>query len=340
MDKKAQARRIILIIISMGVFAFILFHVISVAYLYYIWKPIDSHDNTQHVFTITRGESITSVGEKLTSEGLIRNKYIFSLYIRQKNLDAKIKSGRFILQKNFSLEKIVSLLTNTSLDNSSITIIEGWTIADIDRKMTEMKLIKKGEFIQCAKNCDYKNYPFLNNISNIEGFLFPDTYFIEPKTFTSQDFIHKMFDNFQEKLKKIEKKGAISTKYSLYEKIIMASILEKEVRTNQDKSIVAGILWKRLENNWTLGADATLLYFTQKNTITSADLELNSSYNTRKYQGLPPTPISNPGLKSITAAFFPKESPYWFYLTKLDTGEVVYAVTNEEHNMNKKKYLH
>ncbi|MBI2463944.1 endolytic transglycosylase MltG [Candidatus Peregrinibacteria bacterium] len=344
MRKNYQTQRVILIIVSLGMFAFMVFQGISAGYLYYIQKPVDSQDSNQHIITITRGETIDSVGKKLKSEGLIRNTYIFYIYIRQKNLDEKVRSGRFILQKNFSLEKIVSLLTNASLAENSISIIEGWTIFDIDKKLTELKLIKTGEFIEYAQNYNAKNhnlkdYPFLNNIPSIEGFIFPDTYFIDPKTFTLQGFIRQTLDNFQKKLKKVEEKGNISTKHSFYENIIMASILEKEVRTNADRAIVAGILWKRLENNWTLGADATLLYATKKNTITSADLDIDSPYNTRKYRGLPPTPISNPGLESIISAFSPEKSPYWFYLTKPDTGEVVYAITNEEQNLNKQKYL-
>ncbi len=145
-----------------------------------------------------------------------------------------------------------------------------------------------------------------------------------------------MLNNFKNKLStELTKKH----QRPLHDYIIMASIIEKEVRSKKDKKIVSGILWKRIKNNWTLGADATLLYKKDNNIITYKDLQTDSKYNTRKNLGLPPTPISNPGLDSILSAIYPEESPYFFYLTTLDTGKVIYAKTNEEHNLNKQKYL-
>jgi UPF0755 protein len=119
----------------------------------------------------------------------------------------------------------------------------------------------------------------------------------------------------------------------------MASMVEKEVRTAKDLPIVAGILWKRLDSNWFIGADASLLYLKDDRSIDFKDLQQDSPYNLRNHQGLPPGPIDNPGLKSIMAAMYPEESPYYYYLTKPGTGEVVYAITNDEHNANKAKYL-
>ena len=103
--------------------------------------------------------------------------------------------------------------------------------------------------------------------------------------------------------------------------------------------MVADILWRRVDNGWMLGVDATLLYEKDNLKITSRDLEDDSPYNTRKHKGLPPTPIANPGLASIEAALYPKSNRYWFYLTKPESGEAVYAYSNEEHNENRARYL-
>jgi UPF0755 protein len=119
----------------------------------------------------------------------------------------------------------------------------------------------------------------------------------------------------------------------------MASIIEREVLSLKDKKIVSGLLWKRYSSGWLIDADAALLYLKNDNIITRADLDSDSPYNIRKFKGLPPTPIANPGLASIEAALNPTDSAYWFYLTTLDTGEVIYARTNDEHNQNKFKYL-
>ena len=103
--------------------------------------------------------------------------------------------------------------------------------------------------------------------------------------------------------------------------------------------MVAGLLWKRLENNWLLGADITSIYIKDDRNITASDLESDSPYNTRKNLGLPPGPVSNPSIEAINATLNPIETPYWFYLTTLDTGEVIYSETNDEHNLNRARYL-
>ena len=144
-----------------------------------------------------------------------------------------------------------------------------------------------------------------------------------------------MLDNFKTKAWPVIK----TSNRPVYEVVNMASIVEKEVKTEKDLPIVAGILFKRLDENWFIGADATLLYLKNDRTITNADLSANSPYNTRNHLGLPPGPIGNPGLATLKAAAFPEASPYYYYLTKPGTGEVVYAKTNDEHNLNKASYL-
>ena len=165
-----------------------------------------------------------------------------------------------------------------------------------------------------------------------------DTYFLDAGGFHSLNLIDLMLKNFDRKIKTL---GAIpdEQKRSLADVIIMASILQREVRTPKDYEIVSGILWKRLDSNWHIGADATILYVTKKKTISAADLAIDSPYNTRRFTGMPPGPICNPDIEHIKAAFQPVASEYWYYLTTLDTGEVIYAKTNDEHNINKAKYL-
>jgi UPF0755 protein len=127
---------------------------------------------------------------------------------------------------------------------------------------------------------------------------------------------------------------------SLHDVVTMASLVEEESRIDDERPIVAGILWKRLANGVTLGVDATVRYIVNKPTsaITRADLDIDSPYNTRKLGGLPPGPIANPGLASIRAAIRPEESQYWYYLHGKD-GQIRYAETNEGHNANRAKYL-
>jgi UPF0755 protein len=173
---------------------------------------------------------------------------------------------------------------------------------------------------------------------NLEGYLFPDTYYF-PVDVTGEEVVRIMRENFEKKIspykKEIEKSGK-----TLQEILIMASLLEKEVKTKEEKELVSGILWKRLKYGIPLQVDATITYITGKKTIKIPleDLQIDSPYNTYKYKGLPPAPICNPGLESILAALYPKESEYWYYLS-IPEGKTLFFKTLKEHNLAKAKYL-
>ena len=149
-----------------------------------------------------------------------------------------------------------------------------------------------------------------------------------------------MLANFERKITPELKQEMARQKRTLFAVLTMASLLEKEVKTYEDKQLAAGLLWKRLESSWPLQVDATLTYLIGRSSseLTKGDLTTDSLYNTYKYQGLPLGPICNPGLESIEAAVYYKESPYWFYLTNLE-GEAIFSRTLQEHAANKYKYL-
>ncbi|MDP3785354.1 MAG: endolytic transglycosylase MltG [bacterium] len=196
-----------------------------------------------------------------------------------------------------------------------VTIPEGFTVRQIAERLEAEGLFPAADFMKLA--------------SADEGFLFPDTYEFF-RTTAPERVILKMKDNFSKKV------GAEVSR----DVIIMASLLEEEAKTPEDKKIVAGILWKRLESGAALRVDATLTYITGRPSreLTDGDLKINSPYNTYRYPGLPAGPISNPGLETIDSALHPAPSPYWFYLSDKD-GKLHYARTFEEHKANRLKYL-
>jgi UPF0755 protein len=237
----------------------------------------------------------------------------------------------------------------------ALTIPEGWTTQNIDDELVNMRLTTSGEFElkvseflvdSVLSEWVSTDYPWLTPTDNIdatpeslEGYLFPDTYYIDPSTFTCDGLIPRLLDTFeskfltQENLEKITASGR-----SLNDIVIMASIVEREALLDEDRPIIAGILWKRLDNDWALGADATLAYI-MGGELTAEDLSYDSHYNTRLYKGLPPTAISNPGLASLEAALNPEASDYWFYLNDQETGQAHYGTTLEEHNQNIQEWL-
>jgi UPF0755 protein len=202
-----------------------------------------------------------------------------------------------------------------------ITIPEGWTVKDINAYLKEKGVLVDGELSP-----------------DLEGYLFPDTYefFLDSTTTVIQQ---KFQDNLKDQLQKI---GLNVSEENLKQIVIMASLLEKEVKTLPEKRIVSGILWKRLESGMPLQVDATICYIKQTDScipISASDKKIDSEYNTYLYRGLPRGPICNPGADSILAAARPVSTPYWYYLSSNVSGETVFARTLDEHGQNIIKYL-
>lgn len=298
------------------------------------------------MFLVRSGDNAKIVAQNLHEKKLISNSRYFYKYIKNADTAEKIVAGGFMLSPSMTIPEIAATIIDASKSQYVLTVPEGFSVKNIDARLTEMELVKSGEFISAVKNFkDYAAYNFLNKNTlqkldlPLEGYLFPDTYFLSPDNFSSENLIKKMLDNFNKKLTPEMRSSIAQKNKTIHQIIIMASILEKEGYTMQDFEMISGILWKRLAYNWLLDADATILYITGKKTISSADLKIDSPYNTRRRHGLPAGPISNPGLNAILASIKPKSSPYWYYLAEPKELKIIYAKTNEEQNLNIAKYL-
>lgn len=340
--RSLKPRRKLLAIIAIIIGLYLIWS--NVHYNYYLTHAVDPKSTENISFLIKSGENAKTVARHLREKDLILSENTFNKYVKKQNLDERIVRGRFKLQKSLTIPEIAKIITDPSKAELILTVTEGEKIKDIDEKLVSLGLIIKGDFATAVKNFNnYQSYEFLDKKTlsklelPLEGYLFPDTYFLDP-SFKSEELIAKMLSNFQKKYEE-NLKDKIKNGQNLHEIITVASLLEKEVKTEKDYPIVAGIIWKRHEEGWFLNIDATLLYLKNDIVITQSDLEIDSPYNTYKRKGLPPGPIGNPGLKTILSTISPQESPYYFYLTKPKTGEVVYAKTNDEHNLNRSKYL-
>jgi UPF0755 protein len=320
--------------------------IIAIIVVWQVWHPlwrmdlneaVNPKDTEKVTFTVASGSSARTIADDLKNAKLIVNEKSFLRTLETEGLDQNLRSGSFRLSPSMTLRDVITILTEGN-GEMVVTIPEGWTIREIDTHLTELGLIQEGEFSQCALNCEFE-YDFLEDVDNLEGFLFPDTYFVDSGNFVTRNFIDKLLSNFDQKLTPELRQGIKDLGKDVHDVIIVASMIEREVFTEGDIPIVSGIIWKRLRNSWPLGIDATLLYVQDDNVLTAEDLQMDTRYNTRLYQGLPPTAISNPGIASIEGAIYPEDSEYWFYLNTLDTGEVIYAVTNAEHETNKDLYL-
>ncbi|OGY24166.1 MAG: hypothetical protein A2172_01315 [Candidatus Woykebacteria bacterium RBG_13_40_15] len=288
-----------------------------------------SSDGSKKIFVIKSEESVSSFSKRLGEENLIRNAFMFNLYLKLSGLDRKIQAGSFSLPKNLAAEELAKELTEGRLDKW-ITFVEGLRKEQVAEILSQNFDIDKQNFLESVK----------------EGYLFPDTYLIPIKA--SEKQIISIFDKtFSEKVTpdiilEAEKKGLNKDQM-----INLASIVERETRNQQERPIVAGILIKRWKEGMLLAADATVQYalgysseeknWWRKN-ITAQDLEFSSPYNTRLNVGLPPGPICSPSLASIKAVVEATESPYYFYLHNKN-GNIYYSKTYEEHLQKVNQYL-
>jgi UPF0755 protein len=301
---------------------------------FFWWKANISAVSSQpsaisKIFVVKKGESLSLVANRLEKEGLIRSALAFKILVSTQGLANKIQAGDFRLRSSLTAKEIAQILTHGTLD-VWLTFPEGWRREEYGQRLA-------------ANLEDFDYQEFLDLTENLEGKLFPDTYLI-PKDASPSAVIKILTQNFEKKTKDLK----ISR-----QELILASIVEREARVEEDRSIVAGILLKRWQKNWALQADATIQYaiatahcplstvYCQEwwpKKLTKEDLNIDSPYNTYKYKGLPPKPICNPGLAAIKAVLNPVETDYWFYLSD-SQGKIHYAKTLEEHEENISKYL-
>ena len=294
----------------------ILFFVIGVFFWQGVYLSKTPALPEEKLFLVEKGENLFQIAENLKKEGLIKSKFFFDFYVLIKGGQDKLRAGEYFLSPSMNITEIARKIILGEIAKIIVTIPEGFTVKQIE-KLLGLKLPG----------------------TDLEGFLFPDTYQF-PLKVSGEEVVKRMRDNFEKKLtqdlrEKIEKQGK-----TIFEIVTMASLIEKEVQTLEDRQIVSGILWKRRNHNIPLQVDATINYITEEKTIKVSieETKIDSPYNTYKYLGLPLGPICNPGLESIKAAVNPEDSDYWYYLSTPE-GETIFSRTLEEHNLAKAKYL-
>ncbi|MBI4993244.1 MAG: endolytic transglycosylase MltG [Candidatus Magasanikbacteria bacterium] len=325
---------------------------LSVIFLYSEIYTAEAQKIDKLIFEVKAGESVGQLAERLESEQVIRSARLFKKYLLFKQLDKKINYGEFELAAPITLARVAEVLSKPGLNEKEITIIPGWTIRDIAQYFEYSGMFQAEELTELVglPAVSYKNWkdgiPKLSLDLAIlkdkpwyvsyEGYLAPETYRIY-KNAKLQDIVLKLIQQRESEITDEMRQEMEKQQKSFYDILIMASILEREVKSEQDKRLVADIFWRRYNKNWALQADSTVHYAVNKSGdvfTTKEDRDSNSPWNTYKYPGLPPSPISNPSLASIKAALYPEKNDYWYFLTTPD-GEVKYAKTLEEHNANR-----
>ncbi|KUL97885.1 4-amino-4-deoxychorismate lyase [Fusobacterium nucleatum subsp. nucleatum] len=254
----------------------------------------------------------------------ISNNPFFKLYLKFRNDGKDIKAGNYELRGKFNIIELVSMLESGKSKVFKFTIIEGNTVKNVVDKLVANEKGSRENFEKAFKEIDFP-YPTPDN--NFEGYLYPETYFI-PESYDEKAILNVFLKEF---LKKFPVEN-YPDKDEFYQKLIMASILEREAAVESEKPLMASVFYNRIAKNMTLSADSTVnfVFNYEKKRVYYKDLEVDSPYNTYKNKGLPPGPICNPTVSSVNAAYNPADTEYLFFVTK-GGGEHFFSKTYKEH---------
>lgn len=297
-------------------------------FVYVIASSIPPQDFPRgSIIRIQKDMTVSDVADLLADKGVIRSRFMYKAYVSLLHSNRGVRAGSYLLDRPQSSLRLAyrTAYGVDELQKIKVAIPEGSSSKEI------ATLIKKS-----IPSFDDKL--FLVEAREHEGYLFPETYFFNPDI-TPDEVISEMKGQFDAKVATLMDAIATST-HSLENIIIMASILEEEANNTTDRRMISGVLWNRLDIGMALQVDAPFYYLFGKGSsqLTVSDLATSSPYNTYKNKGLPPAPISNPGLDAIQAALDPTPSKYLFYLAD-KKGVTHFAITHDEHVANKAKYL-
>jgi UPF0755 protein len=306
-------------------------------------KPIILTDNDaikrendgSYLIEVRRGETSQSVGLRLERTGLITNRYIWNILCR---LDSEhIKTGTYRLELPATMLSIHRLLISGREILTKVTIPEGVTLSKTARILEDAGVCSASSFLSAARNHGLiSEFGIINQ--SMEGYLFPDTYLF-PSDYPAELVVRKMANNFFEKLENISPSYKSLNTKELNDKVILASIVEREYRVVQEAPLMAGVFLNRLRIGMALQSCATVEYVITEilgrphpNVLLYADLEIQNRYNTYLYRGLPPGPISAPGVVALRAVMYPETTNYlYFRLVDVSSGRHYFSRTHDEH---------
>lgn len=308
-------------------------------------EPEEDRTIVNKFVEIPKGSNTETIGNILKEEGLISNVVYFRILAKIKGLDATFQYGEYTFNTGMSEEEIMEILATQGEKREvvSFTIPEGFSLEQIGDRLDARDIVLKSDFMSAVENGKY-GYEFLDSIPDrnlkLQGYLFPATYEVYTDA-TAEDIVSTMLEKFDQVFKDeyypvMEKNGM-----TLDQIITIASIIEKEVKVPEERPLVSGVIYNRLEINMNLQMCSTIMYVLDvpRDRVFYRDLEIESPYNTYKNAGLPLGPIANPGEASIIAALYPDDNNYlYFVLTDPEVGSHEFNVTLEGHNAAKNKY--
>jgi UPF0755 protein len=287
---------------------------------------------------IRRGETSADVAQLLRDRGVIANAFVFRVLARVRGLDRALEAGEYVFPAHQTPDEVIEKLARGEARVATwVTIPEGFTAAQIAADLAAHDL---------GSAAAYRRYFDDHSITlggvhtkNLEGYLFPSTYLF-PLDATPEQAAAILVDQFRKELPADARQRARRLGYTLPQIVTVASLVEREAKADDERPLIASVIYNRLRKGMPLQVDASIEYALPHHAteITRRDLAIDSPYNTYRHVGLPPTPIANPGLPSLLAALHPRRSDYYYYVYR-GNGHHAFARTLQEHDANVSRYL-
>jgi UPF0755 protein len=286
---------------------------------------------------VPKGSSFRQTVEIFSKEGLIRDKNLFLFIGRISRIDRKIRAGYYSIYRTMNSLDLLKVLRRGQIIEYEVTVVEGDSLREVGEKLSEKGIADNESFRRLSSDKDFLS-SYRIDAPSLEGYLFPDTYKI-PKGMDPSEAIGMMINEMREKFSEKLRTKAAEIGLSEREVLTLASIVEKEAVTDDERPLISAVYHNRLKKRIPLQADPTAIYGikSSKEKITSEDIRRKTPYNTYTIKGLPPGPIASPGAKSIIAALYPAKVPYIYFVSNND-GTHHFSVSAEEHQSAVKEY--
>lgn len=303
-------------------------------YIKSLFDPV-SGEPFYHNVKIAQGSSVSDIGSILEEKGLIKSGFAFWFYVKLNDLGPKLKAGDYVFSADQNIEQIVKKLIAGETQNISLTVPEGFSLGELRSRLKNYNIMDEKQFNEAANDqALLKSIPY--ELDTIEGVLFPETYVFN-KSAKPGEILKMMVKEFKNKLPSDTDESVKKLGRPFKEILIMASIVEKEARHDEDRAKIASVFYNRLARQMKLESCATVQYIlgdNRKSRLLYSDLQIDSPFNTYKNKGLPPAPICSPSKKSIVAALNPENTDFLFFVAKPD-GYHIFSKNFVEHNKSK-----
>lgn len=297
-------------------------------------------DSPEQTFTVEPGEAVSSIAGRLETAGLINNAAAFRDYLIYTGLDTTLQSGNYKLSPGMSIVDIARKMQDATPADVTFVILPGWRMEEIAASLQTSGLDFTPDDFLTVASAARPGFDFLAGASSSEGFLYPDTYIV-PRTVTADQFVDGLLRNFGLHLTMGLREGFSRQNLTVYQAVTLASIVQREAVHQEEAPIIASVYLNRLKISMKLDADPTVQYALGfnplqgtwwTNPLSAEDMQVDSSFNTYRVDGLPPTPIDNPGPDALQAVASPADTPYFYFSARCDdSGYHEFAQTFQEH---------